>query len=142
VALTDTKIRSVKSREKLYKIADGRGLFLVIKPNGSKYWRFRYHFGAKEKLLAIGIYPDVSLADARRKRDEARKLLADDTDPGIAKQLKNVQRNLLPKIALNLSLASGISNLPPNGRQSMARKFSSVWKKTFSLGLATSLLSR
>jgi integrase len=88
VALTDTKVRSVKSREKSYKIADGRGLFLVIKPNGSKYWRFRYHFGSKEKLLAIGIYPDVSLADARRKRDEARKLLADDTDPGIAKQLK------------------------------------------------------
>jgi integrase len=94
VALTDTKVRSVKSREKSYKIADGRGLFLVIKPNGSKYWRFRYHFGDKEKLLAIGIYPDVSLADARRKRDEARKLLADDIDPGIAKQLKKRAKKL------------------------------------------------
>jgi integrase len=94
VALTDTKVRSVKPREKSYKIADGKGLFLVVKPNGSKYWRFRYHFGDKEKLLAIGIYPDVSLADARRKRDDARKLLADDTDPGIAKQLKKRAKKL------------------------------------------------
>jgi integrase len=94
MALTDTKVRSVKPREKSYKIADGKGLFLVVKPNGSKYWRFRYHFGDKEKLLAIGIYPDVSLADARRKRDDARKLLADDTDPGIAKQLKKRAKKL------------------------------------------------
>lgn len=95
VALTDTKVRSVKSREKSFKIADGKGLFLVVKPNGSKYWRFRYQFGGKEKLLAIGIYPDVSLADARRKRDEARKLLADDTDPGMAKQLKKRAKKLV-----------------------------------------------
>ena len=88
MALTDTKVRSVKPREKSFKIADGKGLFLVVKPNGSKYWRFRYRFANKEKLLAIGIYPDVTLADARRKRDEARKLLADNTDPGMAKQLK------------------------------------------------------
>src|SRR3990167_6722752 len=88
VALTDIKVRTVKPREKSYKIADGKGLFLVIKPNGSKYWRFRYHFADKEKLLSIGVYPDVTLADARRKRDEARKLLTDDVDPGMAKQLK------------------------------------------------------
>jgi integrase len=95
VALTDTKVRSVKSREKSFKIADGKGLFLVVQPNGSKYWRFRYRFGGKEKLLAIGIYPDVTLADARRKRDDARKLLADDTDPGMAKQLKKRAKKLV-----------------------------------------------
>jgi hypothetical protein len=52
VALTDIKVRTVKPKEKSFKIADGKGLFLVVKPNGSKYWRFRYHFDGKEKLLA------------------------------------------------------------------------------------------
>lgn len=94
MALTDTKVRSVKAREKSYKIADGKGLFLVVKPNGSKYWRFRYHFGGKEKLLALGTYPDVGLEDARRKRDEARKLLTDDVDPSMAKQLKKRAKKL------------------------------------------------
>jgi Arm DNA-binding domain len=55
MALTDTRIRKVKSREKSFKLADGRGLFLVVQPNSSKYWRFRYWFGGKEKLLAIGV---------------------------------------------------------------------------------------
>lgn len=92
MALTDTKVRTVKPKEKPFKIADGKGLFLVVQPNGSKYWRFRYRFADKEKLLALGIYPDVTLADARRKRDEARKQLADDIDPGMAKQLKKLAK--------------------------------------------------
>lgn len=94
VALTDTKVRTVKPKEKPFKIADGKGLFLVVQPNGSKYWRFRYRFADKEKLLALGIYPDVTLADARRKRDDARKLLADAVDPGMAKQLKKRAQRL------------------------------------------------
>jgi hypothetical protein len=94
VALTDTKVRTVKPKEKSFRIADGKGLFLVVQPNGSKYWRFRYNFAGKEKLLAIGVYPDITLADARRKRDEARKLLADAVDPGMAKQLKKLAQRL------------------------------------------------
>jgi hypothetical protein len=94
VALTDTKVRTVKPKEKPFKIADGKGLFLVVQPNGSKYWRFRYRFADKEKLLALGIYPDVTLADARRKRGEARKQLADAVDPGMAKQLKKRAQRL------------------------------------------------
>lgn len=94
MALTDTKVRTVKPKEKPFKIADGKGLFLVVQPNGSKYWRFRYRFADKEKLLALGIYPDVTLADARRKRDEARKQLADAIDPGMAKQLKKRAQRL------------------------------------------------
>ncbi len=53
MALTDTQIRKVKSREKSFKLADGKGLFLVVQPNGSRYWRFRYWFGGKEKLLSV-----------------------------------------------------------------------------------------
>lgn len=85
--LTDLKIKASKPKEKAYKVADEKGLFLFITPNGSKYWRCKYRFGGKEKLLALGVYPDVSLAEARDKRDEARKLLANNIDPGLAKQL-------------------------------------------------------
>ncbi|CAH5481909.1 Prophage integrase IntA [Enterobacter cloacae] len=81
MALTDTKVRSVKSEEKEYSLVDGDGMFLLIHPNGSKYWRFRFRFGGKQHLMAFGVYPDVSLADARKKREEARKLVAAGIDP-------------------------------------------------------------
>jgi integrase len=94
LALTDVKIRSLKGREKPYKVADGRGLFLVITPSSSKYWRFRYRFADKEKSLSLGVYPDVSLLDAREKTREARKMLANDKDPGAEKQIKKRERKL------------------------------------------------
>ncbi len=95
--LTDTQVRKVKSREKTFKLADGKGLFLVVQPNGSKYWRFRYWFGEKEKLLSLGVYPEVTLAGARKKRDEAQQMLADDIDPSMAKQLKKRAKKLGPE---------------------------------------------
>ncbi len=95
--LTDTQIRKVKSREKSFKLADGKGLFLIIQPNGSRYWRFRYWFGDKEKSLSLGVYPEMTLARAREKRDEARQMLADDVDPGMAKQLKKRAKKLGPE---------------------------------------------
>lgn len=82
IALTDVKVRTAKSQEKAYKLSDEKGLFLYITQNGSKYWRFKYRYLGKEKLLALGVYPDVSLALARERRDDARKLLASDIDPG------------------------------------------------------------
>lgn len=87
MSLTHAKISNAKPRNKSYKLSDERGLFLHVSPNGSKYWRFKYRFGGKEKLLAIGVFPEVSLAEARNKRDNARKLLADSTDPGVVKQI-------------------------------------------------------
>lgn len=92
--LSDTKIKNTKPREKPYKIADGKGLFLAVTPNGSKYWRMKYYFADKEKLLALGVYPDISLADARAKRDEARKLLANGIDPSLDKQIKKRAKKL------------------------------------------------
>ena len=65
MALNIPQIKNAKPAEKSYKIADGGGLYLLIHTNGSKYWRLKYRFGGKEKTLAFGIYPDVSLADAR-----------------------------------------------------------------------------
>lgn len=84
--LTDTAVRNAKPELKSRKLADEKGLFLLIHSNGSKYWRVKYRFGGKEKLLALGIYPDVSLAQARQRRDDARKLLANQVDPGVYKQ--------------------------------------------------------
>ena len=86
MALTDTAIRKAKPREKPYKVADERGMYLEVMPNGSKYWRMKYRHNGKEKRLALGVYPDVSLADARDRRDQARKRLANGIDPGAAKQ--------------------------------------------------------
>lgn len=84
--LTDIKVKTAKPMDKAYKLADGGGMYLLVKPNGSKYWRLKYRFVGKEKMLSIGVYPDVSLADARQKRDEARKILAAGGDPGEVKK--------------------------------------------------------
>jgi integrase len=85
-SLSDAKARNAKPRAKPYKLSDGEGLFLVVMPSGSKYWRLKYIFAGKEKLLALGVYPCIMLADARDRRAQARKLLAAGTDPGEAKK--------------------------------------------------------
>lgn len=82
MALTDTAVRNAKPGTKPVKLSDGRGLFLLVTPTGGKWWRFRYRFDGKEKLLSLGVYPDVRLKAARDRRDDARKLVADGIDPG------------------------------------------------------------
>lgn len=84
--MSDVEARKAKPKEKPYKLADGRGLYLLVNPNGGKLWRMNYRFDGKQKTLAFGRYPDVSLAQAREKRDEARKLLADGIDPNVYRQ--------------------------------------------------------
>ncbi|TAM88460.1 MAG: DUF4102 domain-containing protein [Candidimonas sp.] len=81
MALSDTAVRQAKPRSKQYKLADEKGMFLLVRPNGAKYWRLKYRIGGTEKALALGVYPDVSLKDARSARDDARKLIAAGTDP-------------------------------------------------------------
>lgn len=92
MALTDVKVRSAKPAEKAYKLTDGEGMFLLIHPNGSKYWRLRYRFGGKEKMLALGVYPEITLSDARHKRDQARKLVAAGADPSEYKKAVKVEQ--------------------------------------------------
>lgn len=84
--LTDTTIRNTKPAAKPIKLFDGGGLFLLVTPAGQRYWRLKYRAAGKEKLLALGVYPDVTLAAARRKRDEAREKMAAGIDPGEAKK--------------------------------------------------------
>jgi len=84
--LTDIAIRTAKSKDKAYKLYDAGGLYLGIQPNGGKWWRYEYRFGGKRKLLALGVYPDVSLANARERHADARKMLAAGNDPSQVKQ--------------------------------------------------------
>jgi hypothetical protein len=86
MALTDTKIRNAKPAERAFKLFDGHGLFLLVKPNGRKYWRLQYRIGGKQKLLALGVYPHVSLAEARESQAKARKLISNGLDPVAAKR--------------------------------------------------------
>jgi integrase len=81
--LSDTAARNAKPREKSYRIADAKGMYLEVTPTGGKYWRMKYR---KEKRIAFGVYPDVSLAQARERCGQARKLLANGVDPGAVKQ--------------------------------------------------------
>jgi integrase len=80
--LTDTKVRTVKATEKSQKLFDGWGLYLLVTPTGGKLWNLKYRFEGKEKKLSLGVYPDISLAEARQRRDQARTLLANGADPG------------------------------------------------------------
>ncbi len=80
--LSNTAILNAKSTDKPYALTDERGLSILIQPTGGKWWRFRYRFEGKAKMLSFGVYPDVGLKDARERRDAARKLLADGVDPG------------------------------------------------------------
>ncbi len=86
MSLTDTKIRSAQPRDKAYKLADGGGLTLLVNPNGSKWWRLRYRLGGREKMLSVGVYPDVPLKQARDKRDSIRKLIANGVDPSAKRE--------------------------------------------------------
>ena len=91
MALSDVKIRKAEIRDKPYKLSDGGGLFVLVKPNGSKIWQQKYrHFG-KERLLSHGLYPDVTLAQARKKRDEARAQMANGDDPAVQKRLNQIE---------------------------------------------------
>ncbi|MCM1128427.1 MAG: integrase arm-type DNA-binding domain-containing protein [Oxalobacter formigenes] len=90
--LTDVQPRNAKPKEKPYKLADGGGLYLLVNPDGGKYWRMKYRFGGKEKTLAFGKYPDISLGEARKRRQEAKTLLQQDIDPGENKKAQKAAR--------------------------------------------------
>lgn len=94
MALSDIKIKTAKPLDKPYKLSDSGGLYLIVNRNGSKYWRMKYRFAGKEKMLSIGVYPQVTLAEARSQRDDAKKLLAQNKDPSEQKQLARLEKHL------------------------------------------------
>jgi integrase len=102
MALSDVRIRKAEIRDKPYKLSDGGGLFVLVKPNGSKLWQQKYrHFG-KERLLSHGLYPDVTLAQARKKRDEARAQVANGDDPAVRKRLDQIEAETQSRTTFSL----------------------------------------
>jgi len=88
--LTEIAVRKAKGRAKSYKLADGAGLYVLVRPDSSRYWRIDYRFDGRRKTLALGVYPSVSLTDARQRRDAARKQLAAKVDPAIQRRMDKV----------------------------------------------------
>src|SRR6516165_3194943 len=84
--LTDTRVRNAKPQAKAYKLSDAGGMYLLVTPDGARYWRLDYRFARKRRTLALGVYPIVTLSNARARREEARALLAEGIDPGAAKK--------------------------------------------------------
>jgi integrase len=88
MGLTDIRIRNSKVAACAYKLTDGGGMYLLVSPNGGRYWRLDYRFAGKRRTLALGVYPTISLSQARTRRDRARELLANDIDPSVDKRAK------------------------------------------------------
>lgn len=92
MGLTNLEIKKAAAQDKAYKLSDGKGLYLYITPKSQKYWRMDYRFGGKRKTLALGVYPETTLADARHQCDEARKLIKNDIDPSDVKRAKKIAK--------------------------------------------------
>jgi integrase len=131
--LTDTAIRQAKPRVKSYKLADGCGLFLLVQPDGKKYWRMKYRYFGKEKLLAVGVYPDKSLKAARQDAKTARDLLAAGTDPSEMKRQE--------KLARTVAAGNSFENVADEWFNREAPHWSAT-HKTRTLGLIKNNLSR
>lgn len=115
VALSDLAVRKAGPTERPYKLADGGGLHLLVQPNGAKYWRLKFRYAGKEKLLSFGRYPIITLADARSRRDQAKKLLAAGTDPSAQKKLNKIAVATAAQNTLGAVAAEYLANLEANG---------------------------
>ena len=124
MALSATGVSKAKASEKPQKLTDGGGMYLLIQPTGAKLWRMDYRFENKRKTLALGIYPDVSLALARELREDARKLLVNGVDPSATKQA-------IKKAALIASQAETL-----NGFSVIAREFHKLKSPMWTAGHA------
>ena len=115
MSLSHFDLKNTKPADKPYKISDGGGLFILVQPNGSMLWRMKYQFVGIERLLSFGAYPSVSLADARTKRDEARKLIAAGTDPSVQKKLDRLAAETAARSTFGVVAAEYLANLEAVG---------------------------
>jgi len=118
--LTDTKLRTMKPTDRTQKLFDEKGMYLEVTPKGGRYWRLKYRIDGKEKRLSFGVYPEVSLKDAREKRTEARKLIAKGVDPGDVRKAEKAGR-----------LENGANTFEVVAREWFARN-SRDWAETYS----------
>ena len=138
MSLSEFKISKAKGKDKPYKLSDGGGLFLLVKPSGSKLWQQKFRYLGKERLLSHGQYPDVTLAQARRKREEARTLLADGRDPSVQKKLDRINAETQARTTFKLVAEEYISNSIERGLAATTLKK----KRWFLLDLASPLHNR
>lgn len=113
--LTQLAILAAKPKAKPYKLSDGGGLYLLIETGGSKLWRFRYRFDSKEKMLSLGAFPDVTLATARTKRDEARTVLASGVDPARKREQECVAASVSAANTFGVTVSEYIARLESEG---------------------------
>jgi len=137
MALTDTQLRNLKPREKPFKRADGGGLFLLVTPHGSKLWRLAYRFAGKQKTLAIGVYPTVTLEKARVAREAAKRLLADGADPSAARKAEKRRQRLAAENTFTAVAEEWVGKLHKEGRAP-----STLAKKIWLLEFACPLIGR
>ncbi|MCC6196366.1 MAG: integrase arm-type DNA-binding domain-containing protein [Burkholderiales bacterium] len=123
MALTDTTIRAAASKEKAYKLFDERGLYLLITPAGGRFWRLKYTFGGREKLISLGDYLDVPLKRAREKRDAARRLVADGKDPSAERQAEKAARADTLEAVAREWLAANKARLAPTTYAKRLQRF-------------------
>jgi integrase len=114
--LTNTAVRNAKGSDVAYKLADGGGLYLLVRPDGARYWRMDYRWAGKRRTLAFGVYPSVSLADARDKRDGAKKQLASGLDPGVQRKLERLAATIASKNTFRAVADEWIEKLVREGR--------------------------
>lgn len=119
--LSDVQVKNAKAKAAEHKLADGGGLFLLVTPAGGKLWRLKYRFGGKEKTLALGMYPEVSLTDARQRREDARRLLANGVDPGEVKKAQKLARFSIEADSFEVQAREWHAANVPNWADSHAR---------------------
>jgi hypothetical protein len=122
MALTDLEVRKSKATDKQQKISDCGCLYLLIHRKGGKYWQMACRFRGKQKTLSLGVYPDVSLAEARDQREQARKLLARDADPNAVKQAQKVSDILLNANSFELIAREWFAKHSPNWKENHSSK--------------------
>jgi integrase len=115
MSLTQLAIVNAKAKDKPLMLADGFGLHLLVQPNGSKLWRFRYRFAGRANMLTFGAFPTVSLATARSKRDDARKLLANGTDPSVKRKLDKIAAATTAQNTFGAIAAEFLAHMEANG---------------------------
>ena len=120
--LTDTTVRNAKPGAKPAKLSDARGLFLLVTASGGKWWRFNYRFNGKQKTLSMGVYPDVGLKEARERRDEARKQIANGIDPGVHRKVMQAARTDRAANSFEVIAREWFSKHSPNWADSHADK--------------------
>lgn len=133
--LTDTAIRNAKPSDKTAKLFDSGGLYLEVTPAGGKWWRLKYRFEQKEKRVSLGVYPEVTLKEARDRRDVARRQLTDGIDPGANRKAVKATKTDRAANSFEVVAREWFANHSASLEQDTGHGLSAGWNATFSFGL-------